>query len=104
MNGYKLHADSYRRYLTDNPDTDSEAAAAITDKIKALDVMSELTRGQRMELFNTGGFNNICRGYLQIALDEAGVDDHTRGAVSAALDRLFDGVGAAQAEQRVCGR
>lgn len=98
MNGYKIHADAYRKVLADENPT-GEAKAEMERRITALDIMANTDRPTQFEIFNTGGFNDVCKGYLLMALRNIGVDPDTQKAALAELRALFDTVTAGAAEQ-----
>jgi hypothetical protein len=97
MNGYQLHADSYKKLLENSASLDNEGREAIKKKIKALEIMANTDRQTQYELFNSGAFNDVCKGYLLMALDRAGTDSETTSGVLSALHSLFDEIGAEQA-------
>ena len=68
-------------------------------RITALEIMANTDTQTQFELFNTGGFNSICKGYLIMCLDNIGVDPDTRTQAAAEIGALFDTVGAEKAEQ-----
>lgn len=103
MNGYQLHADSYKRLL-DSTDISQEAKDAIKKKIRALEIMANTDRQTQLELFNSGGFNDVCKGYFLLAMDRAGTDQNAASRAINALDGLFDEMGAEQAESHYRGR
>ena len=97
MNGYEMSADAYRDYLAqENPP--GEIRAGIERKIKALEIMANTDRETQYELFNSSGFNYIVKGYLSMALDNAGIEEEERAAIMREISFLFDTVTADQAE------
>lgn len=97
MNGYKMSADAYRDYLAEeNPP--GKIRAGVERKIKALDFMASTDRETQYELFNSGGFNYIVRGYFLMALDNARIEEEERAAIMREIRFLFDTVTADQAE------
>ena len=97
MNGYQLHADSYKKLLENSASLDNEGKEAIKKKIKALEIMANTDRQTQYELFNSGAFNDVCKGYLLAAMDRAGTDSETTGRIMQTLHGLFDEMGAEQA-------
>lgn len=98
MNGYQLQADAYKRYIErENPT--GEARASAERKIAALEFMASSDRQTQFELFNSSGFNDVCKGYYLMALDKTGADDETKKETMRELKHLFDTVTAEQAEQ-----
>lgn len=70
MNGYQLLANTYRRQL-DAQQTAAERAA-IQDKITAFSFLADATEGQRLALFDSGAFNDVCKGFLLMTLNIIG--------------------------------
>jgi hypothetical protein len=98
VNGYQLHADSYKKLL-ENTETAQEVQEDIKKKIRAFEIMANTDRQTQFELFNTGGFNDICKGFLLMAADKAQADKETASRILSALTGLFDEMSAEQAEQ-----
>lgn len=97
MNGYQLHVDSYKKLL-ENTETAREVQEDIKKKIKALEIMANTDRQTQLELFNSGGFNDVCKGYLLLAMNSAGSDHDTARRTMNELTNLFDTMSAEQAE------
>lgn len=103
MNGYQIHADAYKKILdTENPT--GEAREEMERRIKALEIMANTDRKTQFELFNCGGFNDVCKGYLLMCLDNIGADPGTREKALAEFRALFDTVTAEKAEQYLTQR
>lgn len=69
--------------------------AKTTKEITAL--ATSLTPEDAQALFDTGVFNQICKGYLTAALDDADADAETRRKVLVALRDELDFTSAAEA-------
>lgn len=95
MNGYKITADSYRELLKSEQDINR---ASVESKIKALDFLAACTEAERLELFNSSAFNNVVKGYLEMACNNIGLDEETRKRLLNEFSYLFDTVTADQAE------
>ena len=95
MNGYQMTADSYRTLLEREKDIDR---ASIERKIKALDFLATATEEERLELFNSGAFNDVVKGYMEMAVDNMELEDEVRQGLLNELHYLFDTVGAKQAK------
>lgn len=105
MNGYQITADGYKRYIKEHPEEPEETKAAIQIKVEALEILAEATPEIRRELFNAGAFNDIVKGYITLAIEEAKtIPDGSREKIKEDLMRqlsyMFDTVTAAQAEQK----
>ena len=96
MNGYKMLADEYRKFL-DDPDTDQED---INRKIKALDFLATCDRATIHELFDSSAFNDIVKGYVEMIADESeDLTDGQKSYIKGRISGLFDRVTASQAEK-----
>lgn len=96
MDGYQMSADSYKRLLEADKSIDRESTER---KIKALEIMANTDRQTQCEVFNTGGFNDIAKGYFLMALDNLQTDHETRNNIMREIRFLFDTVTAEQAAQ-----
>ena len=95
MNGYAMMADSYRKLLATDSNADREF---MERRITALEIMANTDRPTQYELFNSSGFNDIVRGYILMALDNAEAGNETRKAVLQEFNALLESVTAEQAE------
>lgn len=95
MNGYQMTADSYRKLLEREQDIDR---ASIESKIKALDFLATCSKEERLELFNSSAFNDVVKGYMQMAIDNMKLEEETKSGLLQELRYLFDTVTAEQAE------
>lgn len=95
MNGYKMLADSYRKFLND-------AAADQDDikiRIKALDFLAECDKATIYALFDSSAFNDIVKGYVAMMADNAeDLTDEQRSYIKYHIESLFDVTSAKQAE------
>lgn len=82
MNGYKALSDMYKRQLSDKTDN----AAELKRKIKALEILAESDKNEQYELFNSGAFNDIVKGYILLAINETGIDKSILDTVSELLN------------------
>lgn len=96
MNGYKIAADSYRAII-DRENPAGEVLEEMNRKIKALDIMADTDRLTQYELFNSGAFNDIVKGYVLKALKENNNASCTE--LLQTIQSLFDEMTAEQAEQ-----
>lgn len=95
MNGYKMLADSYRKFLNDaTADQDD-----IKMRIKALDFLSKCDKATIYALFDSSAFNDIVKGYIAMAADdEKDLTDEQRSHLKYHIESLFDVTSAKQAE------
>lgn len=94
MNGYKMTADAYREAKKRDPrlDLDSE--------IKTLDFLATCTKEDVYNLFNSTAFNNICMGYVKVALNDfKEIDEELKDRIINYVRYKFDTVTAKQAEK-----
>lgn len=97
MNGYSLLAASYRKYAETEPD--EVERGQILRKVKALDFLAETDRETHLELFNSGAFNDVVKGFCEMALNNAGVDPDQRADVLTELRGALDTTSAEEAER-----
>lgn len=98
MNGYQMSAESYRKLLATEQLT-GQARTEIESKIAALEVIAGMDPEQQHQLFNTGAFNDIVKGYALMALNDAGIDKTRTAKVMRLLDITLDTILADEAEQ-----
>ena len=94
MNGYKMTADAYRAFKKKDPEAD------VDSNIKTLGFLATCTKEDIYNLFNSSAFNYICMGYVEMALNDfKELDDDMKDRISNHVRRMFDAVGAKQAEK-----
>ena len=98
MNGYQMTANAYKRDMARRGLT-GEARADVERTIAALEFMANSEQKTHFALFDTTAFNDVCRGYILMALDNYGAEEDTRNGVMQELKWLFDSVTAEQAER-----
>lgn len=95
MNGYKMTADGYRKLLG-NSKLDQ---ADVESNIKTLDFLATCTKEDIYNLFNSGAFNYICLGYVEMAIND--FEDLSEDMKDRIINHVlykFDTVTAKQAE------
>lgn len=96
MNGYKMSADSYRT-LRGNSKLDQKD---VESNIKTLDFLATCTEEDIYNLFNSAAFNNICMGYVKVALNDfKEIDEELRDRLINYVRYKFDTLTAKQAEK-----
>lgn len=95
MNGYLVASDSYRQLLESNAEVDK---VKIKKTIKALDFLATCDRVERTELFNSGAFNNILKGYFLMAINNQNLDGNIKEGLMGEIKSLLDTVPATEAE------
>lgn len=94
MNGYKMSADSYRILKKRDPKID------VDSNIKTLDFLATCTKEDIYNLFNSGAFNYICMGYVEMALNDfEELDDDIKDRITNHVLYKFDIATAKQAEK-----
>lgn len=96
MNGYKFQADAYRAYLQQN-EVQEETKSCIERKIKALDIIADLSDEDVLDLYNTGAFNSITLGYAEKAMKSLKLPKGRREDVLSAIRYMHDTMGAEEA-------
>lgn len=93
MNGYKMTADAYREAKKRDPKIDVES------NIKTLDFLATCTEEDIHNLFNSTAFNNICMGYVKMAINDfEELDDDMKDRIINHVRYKFDTATAKQAE------
>lgn len=93
MNGYKMSADAYREFKKRDQKID------VDSNIKVLDFLATCTEEDIYNLFNSTAFNNICIGYVKIALNDfKELDEDMKDRITNHVLYKFDTVTAEQAE------
>lgn len=96
MNGYKMTAEAYKK-LRGNSKLDQ---ADVESNIKVLDFLATCTKEDIYNLFNSGAFNYICLGYVEMALNGfKELDDDTKDKIINRVWAMFDTANAKQAEK-----
>lgn len=90
MNGYEIIAQSYEKLLERKPEMDPAEKENINRTIKSLRLIADKTEDEINELFGTGAFNEICKGYFRKAMTNCKLDDKTIAAVMDELKWLLD--------------
>ena len=94
MNGYKMTADAYRVFKKRDPEAD------VNSNIKTLDFLATCTKEDIYNLFNSSAFNNICMGYVEMALNDFNeLDEELKDRISNHVWHMLDTVRAKQAEK-----
>ena len=94
MNDYKMTADAYREAEKRDPRLD------LKSQIKTLDFLATCTQEDIYNLFNSTAFNNICMGYVKMALnDYLEFDEYTKDRLINNVRYRFETVTAKQAEK-----
>lgn len=101
LNGYQMQADSYKAYLEKNPDAPAEIVQEMQSKIKIFSFLATLDKRERLLLFDSGMFNDVCRGFLQMAIDQTETDAETGKRIIDALHFIFDTTSAETALQHI---
>ena len=94
MNDFKMTADAYRQAKKQDPRLDLDS------NIKTLDFLAECTKEDIYNLFNSGAFNYICMGYVEMALNDfEELDEDMKDRITNHVLYKFDTVTAKQAEK-----
>lgn len=95
MNGYKMTADAYREAKKRDPRLDY-----LDSHIKTLDFLATCTEEDIHNLFNSTAFNNICMGYVKMAVNDfKELDDDMKDRIINHVRYKFDTMTANQAEK-----
>lgn len=95
MDGFELSARSYEALLLqDDKEYDKED---IKRQIAALRTVSGKSEADINAIFDTGAFNDICKGYLKKTLQNCDISEKKIDELAAELKWLFDTMSAEQA-------
>lgn len=86
MNGYKILAQNYKK-LADEGKLDREVAEK---EIRNLEFLATCDKDDICILFDSGAFNDILKGYLAAAVDEAELDPDAKARVKDSLLWVLD--------------
>ena len=93
MNGYKMTADAYKEAKKRDPKLN------VDSNIKTLDFLATCTEEDIQNLFNSSAFNNICMGYVKMALNDFNeLDEELKDRIINHVRYKFDTITANQAE------
>lgn len=105
MNGYKMQADSYRTLLEREKDKASkETIKHIEDNIRVFDILAEFEKDDKYIAFDSGMFNDIFKGYVDILLKRYIEDEKLRDEINTAAYYILDSTTALEAEDAYYGR
>ena len=97
MNGYELTAQSYEALMKrDDPRIDKEDCIS---KAKVYHTLASLSESEILEIFNSGAFNDVLKGYCKMALKNCSVADEKIPEVMGEIKWLLDTMSAAQAKE-----
>lgn len=97
MSGYKLMAESYRKQL--DSDLDEESIVKINQKIKGYEFLATCCNAEVYDLFDSGAFNSICKGYFRKAMINSGIDPDKIRDVLYEFSDLLEFMSAEQADK-----
>lgn len=89
MNGYQIDAELSKKYLEEHPDLDEAKKEHIKTTIECDMFLAKQTQDGINELFNSGAFNQICKGYCEKAMGNCQLDKDTIDQVMRELEFLF---------------
>lgn len=102
LNGYEMMAQDYEKFLQRPYGEYFDAADArkIEMKIKALRILAKLEEEEIDALFDTSAFNNIVKGYLIAALENAELTEEQRDDIRDGLRFALDEMSAWDARRK----
>lgn len=99
MDGYELEAQSYEKYLEQHPEQSALVREDIERKIKTLRLFVGTTNEDKDEMFNSGAFNEICKGYFRMSLENCKLSKETIDSVMNEFKWLLDTKSAGEARK-----
>jgi uncharacterized protein len=73
MNGYKLMAASYHKYLEQHPEEPDEIKQQLLAEIKVNELLAGLSEAEIMMIFDTGAYNEVIKSYCRKAMEMANI-------------------------------
>lgn len=86
MNGFKMLSDSYKTLLEQGK-IDKETAEK---EMRVLDFLSTCDTDDFCRLVDSSAFNDIIRGYVKLAVENADIDEESQQKVINQLRWIFD--------------
>lgn len=100
MDGYRMQADSYRILLErEKNNYNEETVKSIKNKIRILDILADFDADDKYVAFDSGIFNDIFRGYVNILVNSCIKDEKLRDEVNTAAYYILDNTTAQEAEE-----
>lgn len=94
MNGFKLMADSFKKYLEQKPDDPNRTY--LETQIRLNSFLGECSRDDIAELYNTSAFNEITKAYCKKAMQNLGFSEEQISGVISEIRYLHDTLGAGE--------
>lgn len=96
---FKDTAEGLKAYIGKRADMDAETRADLTRQVKAYEILADCEDIDRYNLFNSGAFNSIIKGYVEMMADELeGLTDEQKSGIKGKISALLDRYTAKQAE------
>ena len=89
MNGFEMSAESCRVAI-EKYNLTGKAREGMERKIKVYDFLATTNEAERMEIFNSGCFNDVLKAYCKKAMYECDIDDRKAEEVIEQIGRLLD--------------
>lgn len=86
MNGFKMLSDSYKALLEQGK-IDKDTAEK---EIRVLDFLATCDTDDFCRMVDSSAFNDIIRGYLKLAVENADIDEESKNKVIGQLRWIFD--------------
>ena len=96
MDGYELQAQSYEQYLEQHPEQSALVREDIERKIKTLRMFVGTSDADKDEMFNSGAFNDICKGYFRKSMENCKLPKETIDNIMDEFKWLLDTVSAGE--------
>lgn len=97
MNQYEMIAKNYKALM--KRDDSNISNAYYESKIKVYTLLANLTESEIIEIFNSGAFNDVLKGYCKAAMKNCNIPDDKIKEVMEELKWLLDTMSAEEAEK-----
>ncbi len=89
MNDYTLQAAACQKVI-DKGNIDQDTERELRLKVKIYEFLGSLSQTERLHIFDSGVFNDVCLGYMRATLDKIGVDSLFKESACETMSLLFD--------------
>lgn len=86
MNGYTLMSESYRKLINEGKIEREDAEK----EIRIFEFLASCDQDDLCRLVDSSAFNDIIKGYMKVAVEDAGVEEKAKSRVLDSIYKIFD--------------